>query len=53
MGGKSHDIFTLPLCRIHHNELHQNVELWENKHGSQILLLIRFLDKVFGMKVIS
>lgn len=53
MGGKAHDIFTLPLCRIHHNELHQNVELWENKHGSQILLLIRFLDKVFGMKVIN
>ncbi|WP_123007599.1 DUF968 domain-containing protein, partial [Escherichia coli] len=22
MGTKSHDIFTLPLCREHHNELH-------------------------------
>ena len=53
MGSKAHDIFTLPLCRFHHNELHANVEEWENKHGSQILLLIHFLDKVFGMKVIN
>ena len=53
MGSKAHDIFTLPLCRFHHNELHANVEEWENKYGSQILLLIHFLDKVFGMKVIN
>lgn len=53
MGSKAHDIFTLPLCRFHHNELHADVEEWENKYGSQILLLIHFLDKVFGMKVIN
>lgn len=52
MGGKAHDIFTIPLCRKHHNELHQNVEEWEQKHGSQILLLFQFLDRVFGMQVI-
>ena len=52
MGGKAHDIFTLPLCRIHHNELHKNAEEWEQKYGSQILLLIQFLDRVFGMSVI-
>lgn len=53
MGGKAHDIFTLPLCREHHNELHKNVESWEDKYGSQILLLISFLDRVFGMKVVA
>ncbi|OCG08883.1 hypothetical protein A9G13_02135 [Gilliamella sp. wkB178] len=53
MGGKAHDIFTIPLCRKHHNELHKNVEEWEQKHGSQILLLVQFLDRVFGMKVIQ
>ncbi|OCG72975.1 DUF968 domain-containing protein [Gilliamella sp. Occ4-3] len=52
MGGKAHDIFTLPLCREHHNELHRGVEAWEQTHGSQILLLVQFLDRVFGMKVI-
>lgn len=53
MGGKAHDIFTIPLCRKHHNELHQNVENWEQKYGSQLLLLFRFLDRAFGMCVIS
>lgn len=53
MGGKSHDIFTLPLCRKHYNELHQNVENWEQKYGSQLLLLFRFLDRAFGICVIS
>lgn len=52
MGSKAHDIFTLPLCRIHHNELHNDVEKWEQKHGSQLQLFVQFLDRVFGMKVI-
>lgn len=52
MGGKAHDIFTIPLCRKHHNELHQNVENWEQKYGSQLLLLFQFLDRVFGINVI-
>ncbi|WP_392552902.1 DUF968 domain-containing protein [Orbus wheelerorum] len=52
MGGKPHDIFTIPLCRTHHNDLHHNVVEWEQRHGSQILLLINFLDCVFGMQVI-
>lgn len=52
MGGKSHDIFTLPLCRIHHNELHRDVNAWEKKYGSQLLLLFQFLDRAFGLNVI-
>ncbi|ENG6632970.1 DUF968 domain-containing protein, partial [Escherichia coli] len=31
---KSHDIFTLPLCREHHNELHADPLAFEEKHGS-------------------
>ncbi|HBA4463066.1 TPA: DUF968 domain-containing protein, partial [Escherichia coli] len=34
MGTKSHDIFTLPLCREHHNELHVDPLAFEEKHGS-------------------
>ncbi len=34
MGTKSHDIFTLPLCREHHNELHADPLAFEEKHGS-------------------
>ncbi|WP_435890237.1 DUF968 domain-containing protein [Escherichia coli] len=35
--------FVIPLCRKCHNELHAGVKDFEEKHGSQLLLLIRFL----------
>ena len=37
------DLFVIPLCRKCHNELHAGVKDFEEKHGSQLLLLIRFL----------
>ncbi|WP_123056625.1 DUF968 domain-containing protein, partial [Escherichia coli] len=43
MGTKSHDIFTLPLCREHHNELHADPLAFEEKHGSQVDLIFRFV----------
>lgn len=49
MGGKEHDLFTIPLCRSHHNELHASVERFEQQYGSQITLLYKFLDRAIGM----
>lgn len=43
MGTKADDLFVIPLCRKCHNELHAGVKDFEEKHGSQMLLLIRFL----------
>ena len=43
MGTKADDLFVIPLCRICHSELHAGVKDFEEKHGSQLLLLIRFL----------
>lgn len=43
MGTKADDLFVIPLCRKCHNELHARVKDFEEKHGSQLLLLIRFL----------
>lgn len=43
MGTKAHDIFTLPLCRKHHNELHADPLAFEEKHGSQVDLIFVFL----------
>ena len=43
MGTKADDLFVIPLCRKCHNELHAGVKVFEEKHGSQLLLLIRFL----------
>lgn len=52
MGTKSHDIFTLPLCREHHNELHAD-PLAFRKHGSQVDLIFRFLDHAFATGVLG
>lgn len=49
MGGKEHDLFTIPLCRVHHNELHTSVERFEQQYGSQITLLYKFLDRAIGL----
>ena len=49
MGGKEHDLFTIPLCRIHHDELHRNVGRFEQQYGSQMALLYKFLDKAIGL----
>ncbi|ENI9609590.1 DUF968 domain-containing protein, partial [Escherichia coli] len=43
MGTKADDLFVIPLCRKCRNELHAGVKDFEEKHGSQLLLLIRFL----------
>ncbi|HAX6826175.1 TPA: DUF968 domain-containing protein [Escherichia coli] len=53
MGTKSHDIFTLPLCREHHNELHADPLAFEEKHGSQVDLIFRFLDHAFATGVLG
>ncbi|HBA7894744.1 TPA: DUF968 domain-containing protein, partial [Escherichia coli] len=53
MGTKSHDIFTLPLCREHHNELHADPLTFEEKHGSQVDLIFRFLDHAFATGVLG
>jgi len=53
MGTKSHDLFVIPLCRAHHDELHRDVRVFEAKYGSQILLLFRFLDYAIAVGVIG
>ncbi|MBN6365549.1 DUF968 domain-containing protein [Providencia rettgeri] len=50
-GTKAHDLFTIPLCRIHHSELHKDPNGWEREHGSQIILLFQFLDRSIGLGV--
>ncbi len=41
----------LPLCRKHHNELHTDTVAFEEKHGSQVDLIFRFLDHAFATGV--
>ena len=52
-GTKPHDIFTIPLTRKCHNELHDDVAAWEAKYGSQLFHLVRTLNKAFGIGAIT
>ncbi|MGN2428611.1 DUF968 domain-containing protein [Klebsiella electrica] len=55
MGGtatKAHDLFVFPLCRECHDELHANVKAFEEKNGTQLELLFRFLDRAMAIGVI-
>lgn len=51
MGTKAHDLFTIPLCRIHHSELHKDPNGWEREHGSQLYFLFRILDRSAALGV--
>ena len=53
MGTKAHDLFVIPLCREHHDELHASVSAFEQKHGTQLELLLRFLDRALAIGVIA
>lgn len=53
MGTKAHDLFVIPLCRRHHDELHRDVAAWEAQYGSQLLLLVQTLNRALGIGAIS
>lgn len=53
MGTKAHDLFVLPLCRAHHNELHADVRAFESEYGTQPELIIRTLDRALALGVIA
>lgn len=53
MGTKAHDLFVIPLCRAHHDELHADMQAFEEKYGSQLALLFRFLDHAIAVGVIG
>ncbi|MGK3355006.1 DUF968 domain-containing protein, partial [Escherichia coli] len=52
MGTKAHDLFVLPLCRKHHDELHADTVAFEEKYGSQLELIFRFIDRALAIGVL-
>lgn len=52
-GTKAHDLFVLPLCRAHHDELHRDPVAFEAKYGSQLTLLFRFIDHALAIGVLA
>ncbi len=53
MGTKAHDLFVIPLCRAHHDALHADTVEFEEKYGSQLVLLFRFLDRALAIGVLA
>lgn len=53
MGTKAHDLFVIPLCRAHHDMLHADTVAFEEKYGSQLVLLFRFLDRALAIGVLA
>ncbi|HFU7918692.1 TPA: DUF968 domain-containing protein [Escherichia coli] len=53
MGKKAHDLFVLPLCRKHHDELHADTVAFEVKYGSQLELIFRFIDRALATGVLA
>ncbi|WP_109728203.1 DUF968 domain-containing protein [Edwardsiella tarda] len=52
IGTKTHDLFVIPLCRRCHDELHRDVGGWEQRNGSQLVLLVQFLNRALGIGAI-
>ncbi|MBL5919809.1 DUF968 domain-containing protein [Lelliottia amnigena] len=53
MGTKAHDLFVIPLCREHHDELHADPVAFEAKYGDQLTLLFRFIDRALAIGVLA
>lgn len=53
MGTKAHDLFVIPLCRAHHDELHADIVAFENKYGTQPELLLKTLDRALAIGVLA
>ncbi len=53
MATKAHDIFTIPLCRKHHTELHNDPVKFERNHGAQPAMIIRVLDRAYALGVLA
>ncbi|WP_153448746.1 DUF968 domain-containing protein [Vibrio algicola] len=49
MGGKAHDLFTMPMLASVHQEFHHDPKAWEAKHGSQLFFVKQTLKRVMGL----
>ena len=53
MGTQTHDLFVIPLCRVHHDALHADTVAFEEKHGSQLVLFFRFIDRALAIDALA
>ncbi len=53
MATKAHDLFVIPLCRAHHDELHADTTAFEQKYGTQPELMLKTLDRALAIGVLA
>lgn len=53
MGTKAHDAFSIPLCRLHHTELHNDPVKFEQQYGSQTDMIIKVQDRAYALGVLA
>lgn len=53
MGTKAHDLFVIPLCREHHDELHADPVAFESKYGDQLAPVFRVIDRALAIGVLA
>ncbi|OVC74667.1 hypothetical protein UQ03_19505 [Escherichia coli] len=53
MGSESQGMFARPVGWEHQHELHGDRMAVEEKHGSQVVLIFRFLDHAFATGVLG
>lgn len=53
MATRAHDIFTIPLCRVHHRQLHDNPAAFEREYAPQPVLIIQLLDRAYALGVLA
>ncbi|WP_282476500.1 DUF968 domain-containing protein [Vibrio sp. ABG19] len=53
MGGKTHDLFTIPLAADEHHRFHHDPREWEARHGSQLFYVKQTIKRAleFGALV--
>ena len=50
---KASDLFVIPLCRTHHDELHHDMNAWEEKNGSQWMWIALTLHQAVDEGVLT
>ncbi|MEF1310684.1 DUF968 domain-containing protein [Vibrio mytili] len=53
VGSKASDIFTIPLCHDHHQELHRDVNCWERHHGDQLWHVKETINRALAVGAVS
>lgn len=49
MGGKAHDLFTMPMLASEHQRFHNDPKAWEQQHGSQLEYVKATIKKALDM----